>query len=263
MGILNVTPDSFSDGGKFNSLDAAVAQAEALAAAGADIIDVGGESTRPGAHPVDPQEQIRRVQPAIAAIARQIPDITISIDTTHSSVAGAACDSGARLVNDISAGRDDPQMFSFVAQHNLPIVLMHMRGTPLTMDQMCSYENVVSEVGDFLADRRAAALAAGIASENILFDPGIGFAKNDSQNLQLIREVASLVAMGQPVVIGASRKRFIGRITNDPEPSMRVMGTAAISAWCATNGVGIMRVHDVEATQKIIRMTNAIMGKFQ
>jgi len=259
MGVLNVTPDSFSDGGRFVSTQAAVAQAQDMIGAGADLIDVGGESTRPGTLPVPSQEQIRRVIPAIEAISRRT-DTLLSIDSTRADVARAACEAGAGLINDISAGRDDPAMLPLAAQHQLPIVLMHMQGTPQTMQANPVYSDVVAQVSAFLVERRNAAVNAGIAPSQILLDPGLGFGKTDAHNVALLRETSHLAAIGQPLVIGASRKGFVGRITGETDVHDRLMGTAAVVGWCAANGAGILLVHDVGAMFKVVQMVRAIVG---
>jgi len=262
MGVLNVTPDSFSDGGRFASREAAVAHAVEMAAAGADLIDVGGESTRPGSQPVPADEQARRVVPVIEAIGSRVPTVVVSIDTTRATVAEAALDAGATLVNDISAGRDDPGMLPMVAQRGAPIVLMHMQGTPATMQDNPTYADVTAETIGFLRDRIAAAEAAGIAKERILVDPGIGFGKSMNHNLELLRRQGELLALGRPVVIGTSRKGFIGRITNEPEPSRRLFGTAASVAWSVANGAAVVRVHDVGPMAQVVRMIEAIRSGF-
>jgi dihydropteroate synthase len=258
MGVLNVTPDSFSDGGRFATADAAVAQAEAMVAAGADLIDVGGESTRPGSLPVAPDEQIERVVPAIRRIAN-LP-VTLSIDTTRAAVAEAALDAGAAVVNDISAGRDDAAaMFPLVARRGVPLVLMHMQGTPATMQDAPVYADVVAETIAFLRERVAAAQAAGIELGRILLDPGIGFGKTQAHNLELLRRQREFLALGRPLVIGTSRKGFIGRITGEPEPARRLFGTAASVALAVANGAAIVRVHDVGPMVQVVRMTRAII----
>ncbi len=258
MGVLNVTPDSFSDGGRFAARDAAVAHAIEMVEAGAAMIDVGGESTRPGSQPVPENEQIRRVVPVIEEITRRGVDVTVSIDTTRAAVARAALDAGACLVNDISAGRDDAGMFPLVAARGTPIVLMHMRGTPATMQDNPTYDDVTRETIEFLRERIAVAEQAGVAPHRVLVDPGIGFGKTMDHNLELLRRQSELGALGRPVVIGASRKGFIGRITNEPEPSRRLFGTAACVAWSVANGAAIVRVHDVGAMNQAVRMTEAI-----
>jgi len=259
MGVLNVTPDSFSDGGKFASHSAALAQAQAMISAGADLIDIGGESTRPGALPVPSTEQIRRVIPAIEAIAGHT-DILLSIDTTRADVADAACKAGAGLINDISAGRDDPKMFSLAAARQVPIILMHMQETPATMQQNPVYKDVVKEVSGFLIERREAAIAAGISRDQILFDPGIGFGKTDDHNLALLRNTQHMASLGSPLVIGASRKGFIGRITGESAPADRIFGNAAVVGWCVANGAAVLRVHDIEPMIQVVRMVSAIIG---
>ena len=257
MGVLNVTPDSFSDGGRYATADAAVAQAQAMVAAGADLIDVGGESTRPGSLPVDADEQIARVVPVIERVAH-LP-VTISIDTTRAAVAAAALDAGAAVVNDISAGRDDAELLPLVARRGVPVVLMHMQGTPLTMQEAPSYRDVVAETTAFLRERVAAAQDAGIELAKILLDPGIGFGKTQAHNLELLRRQREFALLGQPVVIGTSRKGFIGRITGEPEPAKRLFGTAASVALSIANGAAVVRVHDVGPMVQVVRMTRAIL----
>jgi dihydropteroate synthase len=259
MGVLNVTPDSFSDGGRFATTDAAVAQAEAMVAAGADVIDVGGESTRPGALPVAANEQIKRVVPVIGRIAN-LP-VTISIDTMRAAVAEAALEAGAAIVNDISAGRDDAEILPLVARRRVPVVLMHMQGTPQTMQDAPSYRDVVAETSGFLRERVAAAQAVGIELSKILLDPGIGFGKTQAHNLELLRRQREFNQLGRPVVIGASRKGFIGRITGEPEPAKRLFGTAVSVALAVANGAAIVRVHDVGPMVQVVRMAHAIVAE--
>lgn len=255
MGVLNVTPDSFSDGGRFAARDAAVARAMEMIEEGADLIDVGGESTRPGSRPVPADEQIARVVPVIMAVA---PQVVVSIDTTRAAVAEVALEAGATVVNDISAGRDDPGMFPLVARRKAVIVLMHMQGTPATMQKNPRYDNVVLEVEQFLCERMDVAVSAGLERNRILVDPGIGFGKSVEHNLTLLREQRTLCRLGRPVVIGTSRKGFIGRITEEPEPARRLFGTAASVAWSVANGAAMVRVHDVKAMVQVVRMTQAI-----
>jgi dihydropteroate synthase len=244
MGVLNVTPDSFSDGGRFLDAQAAVAHGLSLDADGADIIDVGGESTRPGAEPVAPEEQIRRVVPAIEGLAATGVVAQISIDTTRLAVAQAAVEAGATYVNDISAFRADPQLAGFVAERGLDCCLTHMRGDPRTMQSEAVYDDVVADVKAFLEERLAAAVAAGIAEERIMLDPGIGFAKTLAHNLELLRRLDELVALGRPVVIGTSRKSFLGRITGR-EADDRLPGTIATNVMALERGASVFRVHDV------------------
>jgi dihydropteroate synthase len=257
MGVLNVTPDSFSDGGKFADTKVAVEHAREMVAAGASLIDVGGESTRPGSQPVPADEQIRRVVPVIQQIAALAA--IISIDTTRAAVAEAALNAGAGIVNDISAGRDDAGMLPLLAGRKVPVVLMHMLGTPATMQENPTYRDVMGEVVEFLRERIAVAKQAGINEAKILLDPGIGFGKTMPHNLELIRRQRELLSLGRPTVIGTSRKGFIGRITGETEPSKRLLGTAASIAWAIANGAGIVRVHDVGPMKQVVAMTRAIM----
>ena len=259
MGVLNVTPDSFSDGGKFIEPAAAVAHAQEMIAQGADLIDVGGESTRPGSQRVFAAEQIRRVEPVIRAL-RRVSDVVISIDTTLAPVARAALDAGANMINDISAGREDPGMLPLAAQRHAPIVLMHMQGTPATMQQNPTYEDVTAEVKQFLLDHAHAATEAGVERQRILIDPGIGFGKSVEHNLTLLRDTQQFTCSGFPVVIGTSRKRFIERITGVIEPAQRIFGTAATVAWSVANGAAIVRVHDVEPMVQVVRVVRSIQA---
>jgi dihydropteroate synthase len=257
MGVLNVTPDSFSDGGRFAAVESAVAQAEKLAADGADLIDIGGESTRPGSQRVEPQEQIRRIVPVLQATASRLP-VVWSVDTRSSEVASAAIDAGAAVINDISAGRDDPAILHLAADRRLPIILMHMQGEPATMQANPHYENVIEEVKTFFLERMEAAKSAGVNTHQMLLDPGIGFGKNINHNLTLIREMKQFKDLGRPLVIGTSRKGFIGAISGEPQPNQRILGTAATVAWSIANGADIVRVHDVEPMLKIVRVIRAI-----
>ncbi len=257
MGILNVTPDSFSDGGRHPSVAAAVAAAAEMADAGASIIDVGGESTRPNSLPVPEAEQVARVVPAIAAIRNARTPVIISVDTTRSAVAAAALAAGATVVNDVSGGRDDPDMLPLVASTGADVILMHMRGTPATMQDNPMYADVLAEVSAFLAERLAAAVAAGIAPDRVLLDPGIGFGKTTDHNLRLMRGLPQIAALGRPVVLGTSRKGFIGRVTGEPVTD-RTFGTAATVAWGAANGAAVVRVHDVRPMARVVAMIRAI-----
>ncbi|CAN5607955.1 dihydropteroate synthase [soil metagenome] len=259
MGVLNITPDSFSDGGRYSETASAVAHARQMVAEGADLIDLGGDSPRPGSQPVDGVEQIRRVVPVIRALAAQSLPVILSIDTTRPDVAAAAIDAGAHLVNDISGGRDDARMLPLIASRGMPVILMHMQGTPATMQRDPRYTDVVREVLAFLTERIRAAVDCGIDSGNILLDPGIGFGKAIEHNLCLLRDVRKLVESVQhPVVIGASRKGFIGTITGQPEPRQRVLGTAATVAWAVASGASVVRVHDVGPMKQVVQMTRAI-----
>ena len=257
MAVLNVTPDSFSDAGRFTDPARAADGAIAMLEAGADLIDVGGESTRPGAMAVKPEEQIHRVVPAIAAI-RKRTNATISVDTTQSAVAAAALDVGANLINDTSAGRDDPAMLLLAASRQTPIILMHRQGVPPDMQRSPVYSDVTREVAEFLRDRLAVATAAGVKPEKILLDPGIGFGKNVEHNLTLLRDLTVLTAIGRPVVIGTSRKSFIGRVLGEEDPLRRGWGDAAAISWAVANGAAMVRVHEVRPMSQVVRMTRAI-----
>ncbi|HLF96385.1 MAG TPA: dihydropteroate synthase [Methylococcaceae bacterium] len=258
MGILNVTPDSFSDGGRHLPLDAALEQAGRMLTEGADILDVGGESTRPGSEPVDAAEQMRRVLPVIEAIRRQWPECCVSVDTSRAAVAEAALDAGADLVNDISAGRDDPKMFPLIAARGVPILLMHMQGTPKTMQDNPCYEDVVEEVLAFFRERIAAARAAGIPDRHIVLDPGIGFGKRKQDNLDLLASLDRFTAMGYPVLLGASRKRFMGAICRETEPAALVPATVATTALGVMAGIRIFRVHDVRENRQAADIAAAV-----
>ncbi|MEQ1559373.1 MAG: dihydropteroate synthase [Methyloglobulus sp.] len=258
MGILNVTPDSFSDGGKYIHIDSALRQVEQVLAGGADIIDIGGESTRPGAEPVSSEEQIQRVVPVISAIVKQFPGATISIDTTLSTVAEAALIAGATLINDVSAGQHDPAILSLAAKYDAPIILMHSQGSPKTMQDNPHYTNVITEVIDFLKARITAAVNAGIAKENILIDPGIGFGKRKQDNLDLLANLEQFVALGYPVLLGTSRKRFMGSLCNVAEPSGLVNATVATTVLGIMAGVKVFRVHDVKENRQAADVAWAI-----
>ena len=257
MGILNVTPDSFSDGGAFLDADRAVAHGLEMAAQGAALLDIGGESTRPGSQPVPPAEQIRRVVPVIGALAEKI-DIPISVDTHEVEVARAALLAGASIVNDITA-LSDKRMAELAAQQQVPVILMHMQGTPATMQVEPHYEDVVAEVRDFLLARCDRAAGFGIPRERLFIDPGIGFGKTLQHNLLLLRHLDKLVATGYRVVVGPSRKAFLGKLTGKEKPADRVFGTAAAVALCAAARASIARVHDVGAMVDVLKVTNAIV----
>jgi dihydropteroate synthase len=259
MGILNVTPDSFSDGGKFSGLNAALQQAELMLFEGADMIDIGGESTRPGSEPVAAGEQIQRVVPVIQAIRQQMgSDVYISIDTTLSEVAKAALAAGANIINDVSGGRNDPAILTLAAQTGVPIILMHSQGTPKTMQDNPQYDNVVQEVLCALDECVKAALKAGIKKEAIAIDPGIGFGKRKQDNLDLLAHLDTFVAMGFPVLLGTSRKRFMGTICDVSEPSELVTATAVTTALGVMAGVQMFRVHDVRENRQAADVAWAI-----
>jgi dihydropteroate synthase len=257
MGVLNVTPDSFSDGGEFTSLSAALAQAQRLVAAGADIIDIGGQSTRPGALEVTVAEELERVL-SVVQLLRPVISVPISVDTTKAAVASAAIASGADIVNDISGGMFDSQMLPTVAKLGVPIVLMHMRGTPQTMQQLTDYEDLIGEIYQFLESRIHEAIASGIDPARIIIDPGIGFAKKYQQSIEILRRLAEFRSLGCPILVGASRKSFIGHILEQPDPKARVWGTAAACCGAISNGADIVRVHDVKEMYDVCRVADAL-----
>jgi len=256
MGILNVTPDSFSDGGRFLDRAAAVAHATRMVDDGADILDVGGESTRPGSNAVSVDEELERVRPVIERLAELHPAIPISIDTRKASVAAEALAAGAAIVNDVSGGAD-PEMFDVVRARDAAVVLMHMRGNPATMQQAPHYEDVVGEVHEYLRQRIEAAELAGIEPERIAIDPGIGFGKDLEHNLELMRRVDALLDLGRPVLVGPSRKQFLGTILDVPEDD-RVEGTIGAVIWLVSRGAHLARVHDVKEVVRAVRVADAI-----
>lgn len=256
MGILNVTPDSFSDGGRFFSSDDLAAQIDTMVESGADIIDVGGESTRPFAAPVPVATELERVLPAIRLI-RQRSSIPISIDTTKAEVAARALQEGAGIINDISALRFDRGMISLVRQTQVPVIIMHMQGTPADMQVDPHYDDVVAEIKDFFVKRLAWAAAEGVPGSRFIVDPGIGFGKTIGHNLSILKRAAELTVLECPVLIGHSRKSFIGKLLGK-EVDARDVATAAISALCVQKGVSILRVHDVEKTVQAVKLAEAI-----
>jgi len=257
MGIVNVTPDSFSDGGLYFSPEQAVAHGLRLAEEGADIIDIGGESTRPGAAPVSAAEETERVLPVIAELAANI-DVPLSIDTTKAEVARKALAAGAEIVNDVSALRFDPEMGDVVAAARVPVVLMHMRGTPRTMQYDIHYQSLIDDIREFLEERIEYAVSAGIALENIIIDPGIGFGKSIEQdNLSILKNLAAFTALGRPILVGTSRKGFIGKLLGTPAHE-REEGTAATVAIAIYNGAHIVRVHDVKSMKMVAAVASAI-----
>lgn len=258
MGVLNVTPDSFSDGGAHPTADAAVAAGFALAAAGADIVDVGGESTRPGAGAVDPAEEIRRTVPVVRALAAA--GLRVSIDTSNAATMEAALEAGAAIVNDVSALAHDPAAAPLLAVRRVPVVLMHMRGTPATMAAHATYADVAAEVAAELAARVAAAEVAGIAREAICLDPGFGFAKRPEHSVELLRRLPELAALGRPLLVGVSRKGFIGRLSGIADPHARLAGSLAAGLFALSRGAAILRVHDVGETAQAIRVWQALAG---
>jgi len=259
MGILNVTPDSFSDGGRFLDPGRALRHALEMVGQGADIIDVGGESTRPGAAAVDSAEQIARVVPVIAALRLGLPATTlISIDTTQADVAAAALSAGADFINDVSAGLGDPAMLDLAAKRAVPIVLMHMQGTPQTMQDNPRYADVVEEVLSFLQERAAAAQAAGVAADHIILDPGIGFGKSKADNLLLMAHLARFATLGYATLLGASRKRFMGSVCLESRPHELVAATVATTALGVMAGINLFRVHDVRENRQAADVAHAV-----
>jgi dihydropteroate synthase len=258
VGVLNVTPDSFSDGGDFFDPGKAASRAAAMLDEGAEIIDVGGESTRPGSNPVPQEEEVRRVVPVIQKILAERPDAIVSIDTYRAATAEAALEAGARIVNDVTALRGDPRMSAVAADAGCPLILMHMLGEPKTMQHDPRYDDVVREVRDFLAGRAGHAIAAGVEPENIILDPGIGFGKTLEHNLALLRRLDSLVELGFPVLFGASRKRFIGRITGVEDARDRVSGTMAANVLAYERGATFFRVHDVRPNREALAVAEAV-----
>jgi len=256
MGILNVTPDSFSDGGEFLDADRAIEHGLQMAADGAAIIDIGGESTRPGSQAVPPDEQINRVVPVIKAL-REKCDVPISIDTNDVEVARAALDAGASIINDITALSDE-RMAELAGERGVPVILMHMQGIPATMQAEPVYEDVVGEVLEYLMTRAGRAEQFGIAKEHIFIDPGIGFGKTLDHNLTLLKNIDKFVASGYRVLVGTSRKSFIGKITGKEDPAQRIFGTAATVALCAAAGVSILRVHDVGEMLDVVNVAKVI-----
>ncbi len=262
MGVINVTPDSFSDGDQFNSVTAACQQAAQFVQAGADILDIGGESTRPGAAPVSSIQELERVIPVIQGIRQQGLQIPISIDTTKAIVAKAAVGAGANIVNDVSGGIFDPEMLPTVAALGVSIALMHMRGTPATMQQLTNYQDLITEVGDFLVARIQVALDCGIDRSNIIIDPGIGFAKTYQQNIDLLKNLPILRQRLQlPLLVGVSRKSFIGQILQQPDPQQRVWGTAAACCAAIANNADILRVHDVVAMHDVRKVADVLLRR--
>jgi dihydropteroate synthase len=257
VGVINATPDSFFDGGRHQDPARAAEIARAMVAAGAALLDVGAESTRPGAAPVPADEERRRLLPVLRAVRAAVA-VPLSIDTTKAGVARAALDEGADVVNDVSAGRFDSAMLPLVASERVPVVLMHMQGTPVTMQDDPRYTDVVREVADFLAERARAALAAGVAADAIVVDPGIGFGKTVEHNCQLLRRLDLVAALGYPVLVGVSRKGFIGRLIGGGTPADRLPGTAAAVALAVAGGARLVRVHDVAAMRDVVRVAEAV-----
>ncbi len=259
MGILNVTPDSFSDGGKFADFEAALNQAENLIDAGADILDVGGESTRPFADPVSTEEELQRVIPLIKAV-RQKHTTPISIDTSKAVVAREALKAGADIINDISALNKDPEMIAVVRETTVPVIIMHMQGTPADMQIKPVYHDVVSEIIDFLAERLDWITGNGVDRNRLIIDPGIGFGKTMQHNLSIIKHLDKFASLKVPLLLGHSRKRFLGTITGVTVEEERDLATAVVAALCATKNISIVRVHDVAATRQALLLAEALQA---
>lgn len=259
MGVINVTPDSFSDGGFYLDKDKAVERGSELVSEGSDIIDIGGESSRPGSDPISKKEEMGRVIPVISEL-RKRTDLLISVDTTKSEVAQAALDAGADIINDISSFRLDPKMMTLVAQKEIPVVLMHMKDTPKTMQINPQYEDLLKEVKEFLKEKLEEAQAHGIKREKMIIDPGIGFGKRSKDNLTLINNLHFLEELDRPILVGISRKSFIGKILNLP-PQERLEGTIASAILSLIHGAHILRVHDVEAVKRAVLVAEAIISE--
>jgi dihydropteroate synthase len=257
MGIVNVTPDSFSDGGMFADAQDAVAHAARLIDDGADIVDVGGESTRPGSDPVSVDEELGRVLPVVEGIRSARRDAVISVDTRRAEVAAKALEGGAAIVNDVTAGRD-PAMFSLVRESGAGMVLMHMLGEPRTMQDDPRYDDVVDDIHEYLRERVEASVFVGIPATQLAIDPGIGFGKTLEHNLSLLRTVEEFMDLDAAVSIGASRKRFLGTLTRTDDPTDRLEASLAVAAWCAAQGVDVIRVHDVRETVRTLAVVDAI-----
>lgn len=257
MGILNVTPDSFYDGGKYTRVDAAVRRGIELLEEGADIIDIGGESTRPGAEPVSEEEELRRVIPVIEELSKRVK-VPISIDTYKAKVAEEAINAGASIINDISGLRFDRRMPEVAAKYQVPVVLMHIKGTPKVMQQSSYYRYLIPEIIEYLRESIVIAKEAGVDEELLIIDPGIGFGKLPEHNLEIIKNLKEFTKLGKPILIGVSRKSFIGKVLNDAPPGERLEGTMAAVAISVLNGANIVRVHDVAVMRKVVKIADAI-----
>lgn len=257
MGILNTTPDSFSDGGLFHAHQTAVSRGLAMVDEGADIIDIGGESTRPGSEPVSVEEELERVIPVIKELHRTT-DTPISIDTSKARVADEACKAGAAMINDITGLRGDADMATVAARHGVPVVIMHIKGTPRDMQREPYYDSLIEEICAYLREGAELAMAAGVKREDIILDPGIGFGKTQAHNLEILSRLGEIRAMGYPLLVGPSRKSFIGALTGGLPPEQRVEGTAAAVTASILNGADIVRVHDVREMTRVARVADAI-----
>ncbi len=259
MAIVNITEDSFSDGGLFIDFESALNHSLLCLKQGAKILDLGAQSTRPGASEVGPDIEIKRLIPVIKELKKIHPEVPISVDTYHHSVASTALNSGADWINDISGGRHDPEIFRVIAEYGCRYVMSHSRGNSKTMDSLSNYKNVVIEVKNELLTQVEMAFSCGVTKEQIILDPGFGFAKNVDQNLTLLRNLDEFVSMKYPLLVGASRKRFIGSVINESDPKKRVFGMAAIASICVVSGVDFLRVHDIKEICQVVKMTNSII----
>jgi dihydropteroate synthase len=260
MGILNLTPDSFSDGGRLQGVDGAVRAAGRMLAQGADLLDLGGQSTRPGAEEIGAEREIERVLPVLQAIRAAHPEAVLSVDTFRAPVAEAALAAGADWINDVGGGRRDPEILQVVAKAGCPYVLMHSRGDSQSMDDLAVYGDVVHEVRQELLVATERALAAGVKAAQVIWDPGLGFAKTTEQNLELLRRLSELAGDGFPLLVGPSRKRFIGAVLEEPRPRARLWGTAAVCGQAIAAGAAILRVHDVGPIVQVVRMAAVLRG---
>ena len=259
MAIINITEDSFSDGGLFVDSDKAIKKACLCISQGAQILDLGAQSTRPGASEVGAEIEIQRLIPVIKELKLIHPEIPISVDTYHHSVASRVLNAGANWINDISGGRHDPEIFKVISDYGCQYVLTHSRGNSMTMDDMAIYTNFISDVKSELYKQIELALSSEIKKNQIIIDPGLGFAKNLEQNLILLRNIEQFISMDFPLLIGASRKRFIGSVINEPDPIKRIFGTSAVASRCVIAGVDILRVHDIKEISQVIKMTKSII----
>ncbi len=259
MAIVNITEDSFSDGGLYIDLPSAINHASYCIKQGAHILDIGAQSTRPGASDVGTEIEIKRLVPLIKELKLLHPEIPISVDTFHHSVADKVLNIGADWINDISGGRHDPEIFNVIADRGSPFILTHSRGNSKTMDSLAKYKNVVKDVKNELSNQIDLALSKGVKKEQIIIDPGLGFAKNVDQNLSLLKNLEEFISMNYPLLIGASRKRFIGSVINEPNPNKRIFGMAAVASRCVMAGVDFLRVHDIKEIFQVTLMTKSIL----
>jgi dihydropteroate synthase len=259
MAIVNITEDSFSDGGQYIELQSAINHSSLCINQGAHILDIGAQSTRPGASEVGVEIENKRLLPLIKELKSLHPEIPISVDTFHHSVAEKVLNVGADWINDISGGRHDPEIFNVISDKGCPYILTHSRGNSKTMDSLARYSNIVKDVKNELSNQIELALSKGVKHEQIIIDPGLGFAKNVNQNLTLLKNIEEFVSMNYPVLIGASRKRFIGSVIKEHDPTKRIFGTSAVAARCVIAGVSILRVHDIEQISQVMTMTKSII----